>query len=256
MGYTFTRETNHMLDSDYRNYIVMSKSNHSYAINNQIVTKLNSRSWAGRRCFIIGGGESLKGFDFSRLNNELTIGINKSFECYPKATINYSMDVAFYNKLQQGQFKDINGNNLWDRWVDFQGIRVFLTPMGKKEFGKELYLVRREWKPIINKQNLDNGIYGGANSGVGAINLAISLGSTEIYLLGYDLKCVAQTHWHNGYEPRELEKFNKKLKEYCVEITKLFASAKSVGVNIYNSNLNSALKCFPYFDINKKLGGN
>ena len=33
---------------------------------------LEDGAWAGRRCFIVGGGPSLKGFDFRRLKGELT----------------------------------------------------------------------------------------------------------------------------------------------------------------------------------------
>ena len=34
------------------------------------------KAWAGHPAFIIGGGTSLQGFDFTRLAGEFTIGIN------------------------------------------------------------------------------------------------------------------------------------------------------------------------------------
>ena len=38
---------------------------------------LEDDTWKGRRCFIIGGGPSLRGFDFSSLKGELVIGVNR-----------------------------------------------------------------------------------------------------------------------------------------------------------------------------------
>jgi len=75
------------IDEDYRKYVIMNKSNHAYAINSKITQKFNSSSWLNRRCFIIGGGESLINFDFSCLKNELIITINKAFQFVPNATI-------------------------------------------------------------------------------------------------------------------------------------------------------------------------
>ena len=40
---------------------------------------LPTGSWKGQRCFIIGGGPSLKGFDFKQLKGEKIIAINKAF---------------------------------------------------------------------------------------------------------------------------------------------------------------------------------
>ena len=52
---------------------------------------LSSKSWRDRTCFLIGGGPSLKNFNFNYLRQKLSIGINKSFTEYA-TTINYAMD--------------------------------------------------------------------------------------------------------------------------------------------------------------------
>src|SRR5262245_11725062 len=41
---------------------------------------LPDTAWRGYRCFLIGGGPSLKAFDFSRLRGQRTIAINRSIE--------------------------------------------------------------------------------------------------------------------------------------------------------------------------------
>ena len=61
-----------------------------------ITDVLNSDSWKGKRCFIIGGGPSLSDFDFDILKDELTIGINKTLIQF-SPTLNYSMDKRFYD---------------------------------------------------------------------------------------------------------------------------------------------------------------
>ena len=250
----FTVVERNNLSNDYRKYIVMNKSNHSYGQNKQIISIYNKDSWVNKRCFIIGGGSSLKGFDFSVLDNELTIGINKTFQVYDKATINYSMDVTFYDSMQKGDYDKPNEPKLWGSWMAFKGIKIFLTPMNIKQFGNEVFLIRRSIEPEFNRIDLDNGIWGGSNSGTGAINLAIALGSTEIYLLGYDCKATGSTHWHSGYEAdRDIVQFNMKLVSYKEEIEKQYEDIKKLGVVIYNCNPDSDLKCFPFTDIKKVL---
>jgi len=252
MGYTLKKEKRHMIDKNYRNFVMMNKSNHSYAINNKITSHFNHESWLGKRCFIIGGGESLTGFDFNKLNDELTISINKAFEFCPNATINYAMDSTFYDKMSRGNYDEI-APDLWNKWLSFKGYKVFLTPMEIKEFGKEVNLVRREWKPSINREDLDDGIYGGINSATGALTLAVALGANPIYLLGYDMIAKTKTHWHGGYDRRTLENFNRKLKDYKGELTKMACYIKEANIDVINLNKDSELECFPFANIEEVL---
>jgi hypothetical protein len=252
MGYTIEVEGKHIASQEYKNFVIMNKSNHSYAINRKITEVLASTGWAGRRCFIIGGGESLKGFDFSLLKDELTIGINKAFQVYQDATINYSMDSTFYDEMKKGKLDKISGESLWEKWLAFKGIRVFLTPMEIKEFGKEVYLVKRLFDFTVCKE-LSNGIHGGRNSGFGAIMLAVALGATTVYLLGYDMKAKVSSHWHTGYPDRDLADFNNKLSEYRQEIQEALPHISKAGVEVVNLTPGGALKCLNYSSIDKVL---
>ena len=245
------REMN-LTNNEYKNFVTLNKSNHSYVTNNQIIQKFNSNSFRNKRCFIIAGGESLKGFDFNRLNNEITIGINKTFQFYQNSTINYSMDSDFYDALREGRLDKHSNEKLWDKWLSYKGTRIFLTPLEIKKFGDEVYLVRRviDFKII---RELDDGIYGGTNSATGALMLAIALGCTQIYLLGYDMKVKTQSHWHGGYPDRNLNDFSMKLYEYKTEIEKLCPMISQMGVSVINLNSDSALTCFEFNTIDKVL---
>jgi len=243
MGYIITPEQKYSGNEDYRNYIIMNKSNHSYGINKKITDALNTNSWAGRRCFILAGGESLKGFDFTPLKNELTIGINKAFQFYPDTKINYSMDSDFYSAIKDGRYDEISGEKLLDKWESYNGLRVFLTPMDIRQFGDEVYLIRRNIDFRLNK-TLNEGIFGGRNSGFGAVMLARSLGCRNIYLLGYDMKAKVTSHWHGGYPNRDMKDFNKKLAGYKQEFQEALPYLLQDGVVVTNLSPDSDLKCF------------
>lgn len=250
MSYVIEREGKLVASDEYKNFVIMNKSNHSYAINRKITEVFDSNSWAGRRCFIIGGGESLKGFDFTRLKGELTIGINKSFEKCPDATVNYSMDSTFYDQMKKGDYDAISGGDLWAKWLSFKGIRVFLTPMEIKEYGKEVYLVKRLFDFKVSR-NLQDGIHGGRNSGFGAIMLAVALGASTIYLLGYDMKAKVSSHWHSGYPGRDLAEFNTKLAEFRQEIQSVLPWISQLGVEVVNLSPDSELRCLDSSSIDK-----
>ena len=127
MGHTYRNQKENEIMDDYVNLVVMNKSNHSYLSNRKITENFNSNSWLDQRCFIVGGGESLRGFDFNTLKNEHTIGINKAFQHYD-FTINYAMDSDLYEGLKEGRWDELEKTQLWNKWNDFKGTRVFLTP--------------------------------------------------------------------------------------------------------------------------------
>ena len=63
-------------------YQAANMMNNTYTNNNKVTYKLREGQWTGHPCFIIGGGPSLKGFDFNLLEGRKTIGINRAFEFF------------------------------------------------------------------------------------------------------------------------------------------------------------------------------
>lgn len=253
---SFTIEPSpYMVDEEYRNFVIMNHSNHSYATNNKITKIFTKDSWKDLPCFIIGGGSSLKDFDFTWLRGHRTIGINKAFLRFTPS-INYAMDSNFYRGIYDGTYDKQEGCRVLTKWLEYSGHRVFLTPMEFNKYGEEVYLVRRKWKIEVNQKDLDEGIYGGQNSAAGAINLAISLGASPIYLLGYDMKCGVKTHYHTGYPDRDPVLFNTKLQEYKAEIEELSKLWKEYNISIINLGPDSDLTCFPFMDFHTVLGVN
>ena len=74
---------------------------------------ISSGAWEGRRCFIVGGGPSLKDFDFSQLKGALTIGINRAFERFDP-TILFSADERFWRYQWENK---LGTKTLFDKFI-------------------------------------------------------------------------------------------------------------------------------------------
>jgi len=236
---------------EFRNQMVETKISRCYSKNQHLSDVIPPGYWRGRRCFILGGGPSLQGFNFSILDKELTIGINKTFEYY-SSTINYSMDSGLYDKIINNELDAFAGMDVLSKWKSFKGIRVFITPIAMKEFGNEVYTIKKTLSKVVN-QTLDEGVYGGCNSGTGAIALAATLGANPIYLLGYDMKANTRTHWHCGYANRDMNHFRGKLNQYCAEIEKFAPILEEKGIKVVNLNEDSNLRCFVFDNLKNVL---
>ena len=199
---------------------------------------LPDKAWKNQRCFIIGGGESLKGFDFSKLRNELVIGVNRAYEIMP-CTINYAMDNNLYRWITKGKL----GQEAKKKFEDFKGIPVWLDSAGY-DYPRGIF--------ILNKSNshkdtyvMKDGIKSGTNAGFGALNLAVCLGANPIYLLGFDMegKDGKQVWWHNGYPENQIEKVYDK---FILDFKRVESDLRKKGVQVINLNPESKLKCFDF----------
>jgi len=213
-----------------------------------ITSILSSGAWEGKRCFLLGGSPFLKDFDFNLIENELTIGVNKSFIKFP-CMINYAMDVRFYDMVSYSSKKDIKKNNLHQEWIAYEGIKVFPRRSPKFVFDDSVYVVNS----LSNKAlsfDLEKGIWLGNNSGFGALMLAICLGCKEIGLLGYSMMVDTKnkkTHWHNGYENQGFDSFQRKLDRFRVCFEEFASTIVQQGINVVNlveKSEDSKLTCF------------
>jgi hypothetical protein len=221
------------------NHISLEMIDKNYNINNQLHKILKVGEWENQPCFLIGGGESLIDFNFSRLDKYLTIGINKAFIYYPKVSINYLMDLTFYDEIKS-------------EFLKYRGLKVLLAPPSIRKFELGVYLVKNSPNLLV-QGDLARGIYGGQNSGVGALMLALTLRANPIYLLGFDFKCSKQSHWHAGYEKRNLVDFNKKLDNQRQEIEKIKPFSDALGIKVFNLSNNSNLQNFPFKEVSEVL---
>lgn len=196
------------------------------------------KSWENQRCFIIGGGESLKDFDFSTLQNELVIGVNRAYEKMD-CTVNFAMDNKLYKWITEGKL----GATAKRKFEDFKGFRVWLDSAGY-DYPKGVFVLEKNPKHG-GGSSIKNGIRSGTNAGFGALNLAISLGANPIYLLGFDMKGNngKQTWWHEGYPE---ERSDEVYRSFINDFKKRALEWKRRSIRIINLNEQSALKCFRF----------
>jgi len=217
---------------------------------------LSSGCWSGERCFLLGGGPSLVNFDFSKLDGELTIGVNKTFNDY-YCTVNYSMDIGFYDYITNPSPHPPH-KALCKRWEEYPGIKAILVPDRPFRFKDNSYVVPKVAKECINLEVMD-GIFPGNNSGFGALMLALQFGANPIYLLGYDFKTTkTKTHYHEGYEhyrKQDTDSLQPVLDKFRRQFERLEPTFRSLDVSIINLNRESALECFPKGRIENLLKG-
>lgn len=196
--------------------------------------------WKGRRCFIIGGGPSVRDCDLSLLTGELTIGINRAYELLSPSIL-FGVDGNMWAWAEQGKL----GEESKKAFASYKGFKVWMAL--HKMFPPDFYLI---------DPDEDGGYRIGTtrrlafknNSGYGAINLAAALGANPIYLLGFDMQGDgkgSQQWWHNGYPENYGENIYKR---YVEEISNFAPVLKEAVIEVINLSPRSALKCFPVGD--------
>jgi len=224
---------------------VLNRANLNYSNSPKRIRDIVSDGcWKGHRCFIVGGGESLKGFNFSSLDRELTIGINKSFIYYDSSLLFFS-DSEFYRMVTQDP-------SLSDLWFRCKTPKTTVAPMEIGRTYQDSYVIRRS-NELEVPYGLEDGINVWNNSGFGALVLAYLLGANPIYLLGFDMKCVQATHWHCGYKGQTVEGQNQRLHSFMMPFLFNAEEFKRRGTHIVNLNPDSALTCFHKTTVNKVL---
>ena len=204
------------------------------------INRLENGMWIGHRCFIVGGGPSLKDFNFRLLRDELTIGINRAFEFFDPSII-FGMDARFWNWVEHDEF----GPEVRKRLQDYRrGLKVWVA-VGSGLYPEDVIVLDDAGIHAFTN-DLTKGLGNGNNSGYAALNLAFILGANPIYLLGYDMRGDGQggQQWfHDGYPKIQPDRVYS---SFMSNISRFAAPAlQRGGRSVINLNPNSALDCFP-----------
>lgn len=200
-------------------------------------------AWKGRRCFIIGGGPSVKKIDLDLLRGELTIGINRAYELLDPSIL-FGVDGQLWGWVEQGKL----GKESKQKFNDYRGYKVWMAL--HKAFPPDFYLIDVDDRGGYRIGSTKSLAFKN-NSGYGAINLAAALGANPIYLLGFDMhgdRQGKQKWWHEGYPVDYGENIYK---TYIYELGKFAPVLKNTGIDVINLNPKSALKCFTFGDYKK-----
>lgn len=193
-------------------------------------------------CYIVGGGSSLRNFDWTDLDGKFVIAINRAYEVLPNAQVLYFTDVDYWqvhkDKMLAHTGKKIKGT-IAKQWVKHPDVEEYLLsgPHGLDKAPKQLKH--------------------GYNSTYAAINLAaVHLGFKTIYLMGIDMKWGIEgnkstSHWHNGHKRVDHENVYNRMK---AAYDTIHQPLSDMGVKVINITRDSSLTVFKKVDFTDVFG--
>jgi len=209
------------------------------------LAQIRDGMWSGQRCFVVGGGPSLRGFDWDLLKGELVIGTNRVYE-YFDPSILFGIDKRFFLNIIQGKY----GESAREKFYASKAMKFRVNTGGDDELKDMGFATVKNAGKSGATKSLNDGLKTGGNSGYCAINLAMCLGATEIYLLGFDMRGDAdgnQAHFHDGHPNKQTENVYAGFLKHFPGIEK---EAQERGVNIFNvHDGSSAIECFRSIDL-------
>jgi len=147
--------------------------------------------WEGEDVFVIGGGTSLRHFDWPLLADEHTVGCNQAFRLGERIC-----DMVIFGDFK---FAFIPPGRSNPRHSNYDAMAAFKNPVvcndPKAKDCVEPWIKWMPRKPVgLHRDALGwNG-----NTGASAINLALLLGAKNVFLLGFDmfLDTDGKPNWH------------------------------------------------------------
>jgi hypothetical protein len=204
--------------------------------------------WEGAEAIVIGGGHSLRGFPWEKIQGESTIGCNAAYSL-GKSTCSVVLfgDTGFFT-AHQDRLRAYGGP-VFTHARRLQGSDCsWLRTIPRKTEG--LHTDALGW----------NG-----NTGAGAINLALIFGAKRIFLLGFDMlpNFHGRQNWHDLYD-KDRQRRSPKLIERTHPYSRFVQGfdaverdwkAKFADREIINVSDDTALQCFPVLPVVDFLKG-
>lgn len=179
---------------------------------------------------IIGGGNSIKDFDFTLLKDYFTFGLNHICR-YLETTALLWLDTGFYHMNRQ--------------YIDAKNVVKITRYLNNGQLPQDIIKLKTE-KQYFGTRGLNKGLWKGKLGGLAglfSLSLAIALKFKTIYLLGFDMNITdGKTHFHSLNEhnrKHHLESYEADLKSFDV-----YKNSLNLAL-IYNVSPNSAIKVFP-----------
>jgi len=198
------------------------------------------RLYQGLPIFVVSTGTSLRGFDFRRLDGQVTVGINRVIEHYDP-TIVHLLDRTAH----------VTHAAALER---YGGIIIANEDAAPPRTNARTYEIRHnvdtfrmngdrtEVSTYVGR-SFHDGFYGGG-AGCTALHTAVLLGGDPIYLLGYDF------YEDNGRHFDEWDPSCNASDLYKIPFDCLQHLAREPWMpRIYNCNPLSRLRCFPFLDL-------
>jgi hypothetical protein len=209
-------------------------------IGNDENMRIVSNVHKGHPIYVIGGGSSLEGFDFSKLENKITIGCNKAaFQANTKYAAFF--DKPFLRKYRQ-ELEEFNGLVFTraDRYIRLSRGNIIYCRIWIGDKNQMKSLRKSKPLPLGVSERFEDGVSTGGNCGFFALTLAYLLGGNPIYLLGMDMKFGEgkRKYFYEGKDEAGGEDQYKHMRQAFEYGAKVF---ERWGIKVYNCSSISKL---------------
>jgi len=184
--------------------------------------------WIDEEVFIIGGGDSLRSFNWSLLKDERTIGCNDAYKLGEETCKICVFGDARWFKIHKDSLAEYKGTVFTNANQLFHTNLSWLWTLQRQVTGLSKTRLGWNW-----------------NTGAVAVNLALLLGAKRIFLLGFDMQIskTGRANWHSvkGTKPN-VEAYSK----FLMGFTQLSIDLKTkFNCEVINVTDNSNLDLFP-----------
>jgi len=189
--------------------------------------------WSDVPVFIIGGGTSLRGFDFDILRGRgITVGVNVA-AFLARTDVMFSIDHALHRaRRDEIEAFAASGGEVW----------FALAPNNTLFWPGVNYIERRGGVFAGHPREVH-----GTHSGFAALNFAAHKRARTVYLLGIDMCCGRDaTHWHDEYDPPTMGPAARRYSKWVANFGAAAETIRQRGVRVVNviGSPRSRVECF------------
>lgn len=246
-------------------YILRYPNIYKYIVKNRNLKGIHR----GERCFIVLNGPSLNNYDLTRIKNEFTICTNYFYQTdyFDAINPNYYCitDSNFFNVKKN--FEQIDHvENILRTGNDCKFI-FNIKYVESFKMTDTVYVTYSKHMPnILNTANrLESFSSNFISVSLYAMNVAIYLGFSEIFLLGYDFEPGILSHFYKDNDAESKSKEKQKLETSKEDVCSKYWQyaiaqyqnyyfndfAKRKGVKIFNCNKSSNVRSYDFIDYEK-----
>lgn len=192
----------------------------------------------GGTVFIIGGGASLRDFDFDILKGKITIAINSAMYFMEPTAIFWC----------DGRWAAQHEDKLTSSGCYKFGATTLYNPPTHSDDSRNRYTLGRSlmvYRTGIEGYDSNFGCVKGNNSGTMAINMCSNMGAKRIVLLGFDLGATGErSHFHDNLQDRIADSVYQNEMVPNFEILHAHMQRLGVRTEVVNCSLQSKLQIF------------
>lgn len=213
----------------------------------------------GERCFIVCTGPSLTLKDVEMLKGEYTFGLNSITRIFPKTdwrpTYYVIEDFEAYLDLEDELLSaDLKNCFAPDMLINAVKPKVNFIAYPFDRLNHSLMRYRPSMKPSLDfSGNAYEIVYGAFTVVCSAMQLAVYMGFTDIYLIGCDCDYSGEKKHFDGYEGHPIMDEEKKML-LTYQVAKKYADEHSL--HIYNATRGGKLEVFERVDFDELMRKN